>query len=252
MLLAVLKVSLSHMSIWRDLQEQAQLLVKQRQRKRVRVLGIDGVYPLINGKRRGVLVAVDVGDGKVLAVGQVDENDPEAVRDWLERLVKELGVEVVVSDDLSSYRVVTEGMGLEHQVCQFHVRRWVSRAVRKLRGKVPKEWEWVLDEVKGCVEELAGDGGRRLYEVWKQIPDKGVRRGERLSPLGQLRAMVLRLSENWGRYTAYKRARDVPWTNNGTERVIGMMQMRSRTVRGYKSEEGMGAALMLSGSGLSW
>ena len=85
----------------------------------------------------------------------------------------------------------------------------MNRAVRKLRGKVPKEWEWVLDEVKGCVEELAGDGGRRLYEVWKQIPDKGVRRGERLSPLGQLRAMVLRLSENWGRYTAYKRTRDV-------------------------------------------
>jgi len=82
---------------------------------------------------------------KLPEVKQADENEPEAVRDWLEHLVKELGVEVVVSDDLSGYRVVTEGMGLEHQVCQFHVRRWVNRAVRKLSGKVPKEWEWVLD-----------------------------------------------------------------------------------------------------------
>jgi hypothetical protein len=58
------------------------------------------------------LVAVDVGEGKVLAVGQVDENDPEAVRDWLEHLVKELGVEVVVSDDLSGYPVVTDRDGV--------------------------------------------------------------------------------------------------------------------------------------------
>jgi len=42
--------------------------------------------------------------------------------------------------------------------------------------------------------------------------------------------------------------------DNGAERVMGMMQTRSRAVRGYKSDKDMSAALMLmlSGSGLSW
>jgi len=42
--------------------------------------------------------------------------------------------------------------------------------------------------------------------------------------------------------------------DNEAERVMGMMQTRSRAVRGYKSDKDMGAALMLmlSGSGLSW
>jgi len=46
--------------------------------------------------------------------------------------------------------------------------------------------------------------------------------------------------------------KDVPWTNNGTEQVVGRMNMRSRTVRGYQSWPGMSAALLLSGSGLNW
>jgi hypothetical protein len=118
--------------------------------------------------------------------------------------------------------------------------------------KIPEGWERVLEEVKECLEELRDEGGRRLYKLWKQIPEGVVKRGGKLTPLGKVRRMVLRLSENWGRYTTYKRIVGVPRTNNGTERVIGMMQMRNRTVRGYKSEGGMVSGLMLSGSGLSW
>jgi hypothetical protein len=43
-----------------------------------------------------------------------------------------------------------------------------------------------------------------------------------------------------------------PGPNNGTEQTIGRMKMRSRTVRGYKSWQGMEAALLLAGSGLDW
>jgi hypothetical protein len=35
---------------------------------------------------------------------------------------------------------VAEKLGLEHQICQFHVRRWVGRTLRELRETVPKEW----------------------------------------------------------------------------------------------------------------
>lgn len=44
--------------------------------------------------------------------------------------------------------------------------------------------------------------------------------------------------------------KDVPWTNNGTELVIGRMKERSRTARNYKTKSGMLAGLLLAGSGV--
>jgi LmbE family N-acetylglucosaminyl deacetylase len=41
---------------------------------------------------------------------------------------------------------------------------------------------------------------------------------------------------------------DVPWTNNATEAAIGRMKMRARTVRGYKSWQGMQTGLLLAAS----
>lgn len=245
-------VKLSHMTVWRDLQEQADELEKRNRWKSVRVLGIDGVYPLIKSKKPSVLVAVDLGDGKPVAIGQVNESDPWAVRRWLEPLVKRLGVSVIVTDDLVTYRVVAEELGLEHQVCQYHVRRWVGWRLHQLKETVPKEWLWVIEEVKDILSRLPPEGSRRLFELWKQIPERRTgQRGER-TPLQQLRYLLIRLSEHWNSYRVFDWQKDVPWTNNGTEQVIGHMKIRSRTVRGYKSWKGMQAALMLTGSGIFW
>ena len=105
--LSAMGVNMSHMSIWRDLREQPKLLGEKKDYKWVRVLGIDrGAYPM---KKKGIQIAVDLGDGEVVIIGQVEENDPEALREWLESLAKDLGIEVSVSDDLSGYRVVREG-----------------------------------------------------------------------------------------------------------------------------------------------
>jgi len=250
--LSAFGIKISHMTVWRDLQEQAEQLEGRRRWQPVRVLGIDGLYPLAQGKKQAVLIAVDLGNGQPVAIGQVDESNPWAVRRWLEPLVQRLGVSVIVSDDLASFRKVAEKLGLEHQICQFHVRRWVGRALRELRETVPKEWLWVLDEIKQLLDELPPEGSRRLFELWKQVPERRSGQSQPLSPLSQLRALLIRLSEHWPSYRVFDWDKDVPWTNNGTEQVIGRMKMRSRTVRGYKSGPGMSAALLLSGSGLNW
>jgi len=253
MALGAFGVPLSHMSVWRDLQEQTGLLEKQRHWQPVRVLGLDGAYVLGWEKRKHpVLVAVDLGRGQPVAIGYIDECNPQAVRRFLEPLVQRLGVSVIVTDDLASFRSVSEKLGVEHQVCQFHLRRWVGRTLRELRELVPKDWLWVLDEVKSLLAELPPEGSRRLYELWKQIPERRARPGQALSPLSQLRDLLIRLSEHWSSYRVFDWDKDVPWTNNGTEQVIGRMKMRSRTVRGYKSWAGMSAALMLTGSGTGW
>lgn len=246
-------VRLSHTTVWRDLQAQTEYLKKQRRWQAVRVLGLDGAYVQGWDKRKHpVLVAVDLDRGQPVGIGYIDEYNPQAVRRFLEPLMQRLGVSVIVTDDLASFRSVAEKLGVEHQVCQFHMRRWVGRTSRELRETVPKDWQWVLDEIKDLLKQLPLEGSRRLYELWKQIPERQVGQGQPLSPLSQLRALLIRLSEHWPTYRVFDWDKDVPWTNNGTEQVIGRIKMRSRTVRGYKSWSGMQAALMLAGSGMAW
>jgi len=250
--LSSFNVRLSHMTVWRDLDEAAQRLRKSREWQPVRVLGLDGAYPLAKGRKRPVLVAVDLGAGQPVSIGYVDESNPQAVRRFLEPLVQRLGVSVIVTDDLFSFRIVAEKLGLEHQVCQFHVRRWVGRTLHELRETVPKEWLWILGEIKSLLTDLPLEGSRRLFELWKQIPERENKRHREHTPLSQLRHLLLRLSEHWASYRVFDWQKDVPWTNNGTERAIGRMKLRSRTVRGYKSDQGMWNALMLAGSGLTF
>lgn len=241
-------VQLSHMTVWRDIQEQAEQLEKRNHWKQVRVLGLDGAYVRAWGDVRPVLVAVDLGEGQPVAVGYVDEYNPQAVRRWLEPLVKRLEVSVIVTDDLVHYKTVAHKLDLEHQICQFHVRRWVGRTLKELRVIVPEEWLWVIDEAKLLITELPLEGSRRLFELWKLIPERRAGRDQPLSPLDQLRLLLIRLSEHWPNFRVFDWQTDVPWTNNGTEQVIGRMKMRSRTVRGYKSQQGMLNGLMLAGT----
>jgi transposase-like protein len=244
-------VELGRMSIWRDVQQRAKQLEKERHWKPVRVLGLDGAYVRGWGKIQPVLVAVDMGTGEPVTVGYVDEKDPQAVKKFLEPLMQRLGVSVIVTDDLISYRVVADQLALEHQVCQFHLRRWVGRTLHDLKETVPPEWSWVVEETKTLVKELTIQGDRRLLELWRQIPEtRQGRFGTELSPLDQLRHLLVRLVENWRRYRVFDWQPDVPWTNNPTEQVIGKMKMRARTVRGYKTWPGMESGLMVAGIGI--
>ena len=115
--MAAFGIKISHTTAWRDIDQQAELLEKRRRQRDVRVMGVDALYPLCKGKKRSVVIAVDLGNRQPMAIGLVDESNPQAVRRWLEPLVKGFGVSVIVTDDLASYRKVAEKLDLEHQVC---------------------------------------------------------------------------------------------------------------------------------------
>jgi len=247
--LTIFGVGIGRMSAWRDAQEAAGNLKRKRMWKPVRVLGLDGAYVLGWGEKRAVIVAVDLGEGKPVAIGYVDEHNPDAIRRWVEPIVKRLGVSVIVTDDLMQYKTVAEKLDLSHQICQFHVRRWVGLTLHELQTTLQPEWLWVLEEIKALLAHLPPDGGRQLFELWKQIPERRAGRDQPRSPVEQLRDLLIRMSEHWSYYRVFDWQKDVPWTNNGTEQVIGRMKMRSRTVRGYKTRSGMLAGLMLAGSG---
>jgi transposase-like protein len=251
LILSGLKIRVSHMLIWRDVQREAHKLQQRNQWKPVRILGLDGAHVLGWGENQPVLVAVDLGTGDPLTVGSVDERDPQAVRRWLEPLIQQHGITVIVTDDLFSYKIVAEKLQLGHQVCQFHVRRWVGKTLKELQQTVPKEWLWVLEEIQQLIELLPRDGSKSLYTLWKQLPGRRSLPSQARSAMEQLRDLLLRLSDYWQNYCTFQSEPQIPWTNNATEQAIGRMKMRARTVRGYKSWQGMQAALLLAGTFIS-
>ena len=246
LILSGLNVLVSFMTIWRDVQAEAQSITKRNHWKPVRLVGLDGAYVLGWGEKRPVLVAVDLGSGEPIAIGYLQEQDPQALQRWLAPLVQRHGITVIVTDDLSSYKIVAEKLQLGHQICQFHVRRWVGKALRDLQETVPKEWLWLLDEIHTLLDSLPPEGSQTLYALWKQVPGRRSQPDQPRSPVEQLRDLLLRLSEDWSRYCTFQSEPLLPWTNNATERAIGRMKMRARTVRGYKSWPGMHAGLLLA------
>ncbi len=248
LILSGLGIRLCAMSVWRDAQAQADQIRQRNQWRKVRAVGVDGAAVLGWGEKQSVLVAVDLGTGEPIALANIDEKELPALERFLADLKQRLGVCLIVTDDLFTYRVAAERLQLGHQVCQFHARRWVGKALREFREAIPEEWRFVLEEVKELIDILPPDGDKQLYALWKRMTIRRSGPAKPLSPLEQLRDMVLRLSERWQEYCTFQHENDVPWTNNATEQAIGRMKMRSRTVRGYKTWTGMQTGMLLAGT----
>jgi len=208
------------------------------------------------------MVAVDMGNGQMVSMEVVDEHDPQAVCRWLKPLVQEFGVEVIVTDDLTTYNTVEEELKMDRQLCRFHMLRWVGKALVELEKKLGveeswTEWPGVITEVKHLVEQMPADGDERLLELWQKIQKEcGHRkRREQDSPLQSLARLIVQLMENWRKYRLYLTEKGaqlgVPSTNNLTEQMIGNGKVRSRTVRGYKSVGGVLAAFMVCAARLA-
>ena len=90
------------------------------------------------------------------------------------------------------------------------MRRWVGRTLDELRETVPKEWLWVLDEVKTLLDELPPEGSTRLFELWKQLSERQVRQSGACSAFVQLRNLLVRRSERWHKFQVFDWHRSLP------------------------------------------
>ncbi len=179
-----------------------------------------------------------------MAVAALDEKDPQAVTAWLAPLVTQLGIEVIVTDDLGSYRRVAEELGVYHQVCLWHLWRWVGRALHELRPQLPG-WEAVITAVGQLVRTLPADGAQRLLQLWAQLPAEGAAFRQKTA-LDRLRQIIQHLHHGWQTYRLAGERADVPRTNNGTEQAIGRFKSRSRQERGHKAWSEVEQTLLLS------
>lgn len=238
-LLGIWKPTVCHMTVWRDIQWAA---LRRPAKEKVRVAGLDGFYTKIKGNEKGLLVMLDMGDGQPVALAAVAEEKPEELAAWLLPLAKQYGVEVMVTDDLSSYPVVANELELKRQVCRFHALRWMMRMLKECETALGENWQATIDEVRRILRSLPDDGPHLLHLLWKRIvPPKAARTPEG-DAVAKLRLLVLKMGENWSQYALFLTEREVPTTNNATERAIGRWRNRSKSTRGFKSLHGLFAA----------
>lgn len=242
MILAVFGVQLSHMSGWRDVQEAGKQIRHRLKWRAARVVGVDGAW--LNG--RGIMVAVDLGNGELLSIAEIDEKEKDNLQAWLKTLKQKHNIGAIVTDDLATYKEIVEELELGHQVCQFHVRRWVGRALKKLEKEIPPEWMYVILKVQQLIDELPSNGDKLLHDIWKEMPGRTTKPNEERTPLEKLRDMVLRLSQDWGSYIEFYSDPGIPWTNNRTEQIIGRLKNRAKRVRGYKTSNGLLAGSLVA------
>lgn len=229
--LQALEAGIHRSSVHRDRLRAGALL--QRRKKvagRAEVLGADETVVKVRGKATFLGVVVDGQSGETIGVDILVERDSVGFLDWLRFYTDELGVEVLVTDDLLTYKPVSEELGLDHQVCLTHVRKWVAKRLRRIEG-----WEPEKASVKDVLRELPPDGGEQLLELERRV---------RASP--ELRRLMVDLVQRWPSLVCYKRREGVPSTNNRTEQAIGKSKVRFKTVRGFKSMAGMLAGVALT------
>jgi hypothetical protein len=241
-LLGIWQRPVCHMTVWRDIQWAA---LRRAAKAQVRVAGLDGFYTQLKGKDKGLMVLLDMGDGQPVALAEVSEANPDKLLEWLEPLVAQYGVEVIVTDDLSSYPVVAHELELKRQVCRFHALRWMMLALKECETTLGEAWQDTIDEVRRIIRVLPENGPHLLHLLWKRIvPPPGPRSPEG-DAVARLRLLVLKMSENWQQYALFLAEKGVPTTNNATERAIGRWRTRSKSTRGFKSLQGLFSAFRI-------
>jgi hypothetical protein len=152
--------------------------------------------------------------------------------------------------------VAAAELGLSHQLCVAHVRKYVAKRSKSILEQAEKEWgdqedgkleklEEDLGKLKGLLEDLPEGGTKeigRLHRgcLWAEPPTRGrpkrAKEGSKKACAGyRMRMLSLELSEKWHKIQLYLRHPELKLdgTNNASERAISKSKVR------YKSVEGM-------------
>jgi hypothetical protein len=249
--LEALGAKLSKGWIWQNVQEAGVralqgLRREQARNRRIVVLGADETEMKVKGEGITVGFVTDPASGEIVGMEILAGRESQDFADWLKGYAKRHEAKVIVSDDLDPYRLAADEMGLEQQICVAHMRKWVSRRLRKIEGH-----EQDKELIRTAVRALTPQAQRCLKEIHRRYrghppPAKG----EHESPEYKLRMLTLEIVEKWRRFTLYQGGhvdRDplgremgpvvpVPATNNATENAIGRGgKIRYRMMRGFKA-----------------
>ena len=223
---------------------------------KVSVVGGDLTYLQCRGDKVALAVAVDAQTGVTLDIEIMENEETETLKEWLHPLLELVGAEILVTDDQDSFKTLADEAGVSHQICRQHVTRNVLDFVAKTAERILSSPPPVPDNLDTTPEQLLEDlallewimlghpenASKLLAELYDRYANaRSPQKGRRASLWYRMRNHVLRLWNNWHRYTCFyidEHELAIPETNNATERVIGWtIKERYRTMRGYKREE---------------
>jgi transposase-like protein len=262
-LLGALGAQIGKTSVWRDAQEAGEALREKRPVGKARVLGADETVFKLKGKEIVVGFVVDGVSGKTLGFEVLFEGDGRAFREWLEPYAREMGAQVLISDDNDSYGVAAAELGLSHQLCVAHVRKYVAKRADSIFEQAEKEWGEEdekleklakdLEVLKGLLEELSEERAHeigRLHRgyLWAAPPRRKGQEAKEASAAYRMRMLTLELWNKWRKIRLHLARPELglDGTNNSTERGIGKSKVRYKTMRGYKSMDGMKNGIALT------
>lgn len=191
------------------------------------------------------------------------EGDGEAFRRWLEPYATELGAEVLISDDNDSYGIAASELGLSHQLCIAHVRKYVARRAKSIYEQAEKEYDEQDEKLKKLAEdlkvlkellgELSKEGGRWIGNLhreylWAAPPRRKGQQIKEASAAYRMRMLTLEIWNKWEKirlHLSHPKLK-LDGTNNASERSIARSKVRYKTMRGYKSMDGMKSGIALT------
>ena len=257
-----LGVPISDVGVLKNVRALGELAVRRQQQVvgRVPVIGADETEVKLQGKGVTVGFLTDAASGQIVGIELLSSREGEQLGQWLAEAAQAFGAQVVVTDELASYKVATEAAGLDHQLCLAHVRKAVDLRLKKLAGFAEEK-----QIIRRALRELTPAAKQELTDLHQRFgrarpPGKG----QHQSPAYALRMLTLELLENWGRLTLYQQTTEpfldnlgrpiarrytVPATNNVTENAIGRGgKLRAKRMRGFKRPDTIIPILMLIAS----
>jgi hypothetical protein len=216
----------------------------QRGKRRVRLAGIDATYQRLaaphNPHHESVVMVVDFANGTLLEVELLDEQDELAMAALVKDLQATYGIEDWVSDEHLTYEAVIAQA--HHYLCTTHFKKNKLRRVRELQKQTKSErLRRDLQELEALLREVPADGQQRAQQLYqRQGRVKRPKKGQRASPAARFKQLAREVYEKWARVWQY--------TNNATERVIGLsLKIRGKLMRGFKVAEHISGFARLKG-----
>ncbi len=88
-------INLSHTTVWRDRKKLLARLEDREKPDSSKRYSLDTEFFLNFSPKLGIVVAIDLGDGKREILGTIDEYNPRLLKTWLEAMVDDVDIEVL-------------------------------------------------------------------------------------------------------------------------------------------------------------
>jgi transposase-like protein len=215
------------------------------------VIGADGTFLKVKGQQVGIEVVVDDETGELLGLDITTSESAEEIEPLIRQVAEQVDADVLVSDDLDTYKNIADNADLAHQICQSHIIRNVDKIIERIGQPSRMIYPPLMPQgVKSSYHQIERDGRilcglvrdrpsdakqflAILYARYKAAPNPKPK--QKHSIWYRMKRLIWRLWTRWERITLDEHYDQLDGTNNACERLIGWwIKERYRTMRGYK------------------